>query len=141
LDTASWLVAFLAASDGGVDPDRLQKGLFLLSEAGVIPSDERYRYEPYLDGPAAPEVWGDLDALVDQGLVTLRAIPGSRWREFGLSIRGRREARAVQERIGPDAAGAVHDARVFVDSMRSYDLAAWMAARFPRFASRTAAGL
>jgi len=141
LERASWLVAFLAASDGGVDPDRLQKGLFLLSEAGVIPSEERYRYEPYLDGPAAFDVWSDLDALVEDGLVTLRAVAGSRWREFRLSLRGRNEARTVEERIGPDAAGAVSDARSFVDSMRSHDLTAWMAARFPRFAPRVAAGL
>ena len=140
MDRASWLVAFLAASDGGVDPDRLQKGLFLLSEAGVIPSGERYRYEPYLDGPAAFDVWGDLDVLVEDGLVTLRAVPGSRWREFRLSIRGLREATFIQERIGPDATGAVADARAFVDSMRSHDLSAWMVSRFPRFAPRVAAG-
>ncbi|MBI4261593.1 MAG: hypothetical protein HY658_13620 [Actinobacteria bacterium] len=117
MDRASWVVLFLASDDAGLDPERLQKGLFLLSEQGVIPEDQRYRFEPSLDGPVAPDAFGDLRALSDGDVVAVRAVSGSRWREYTVTPAGRREAGVLAERIGGRAVDRVRAVREYVSGM------------------------
>lgn len=140
MDRSSWLVVLLAVAEGGLDSDRLQKALFLLSQQGVIPETERYRFEPYRDGPAAFEVFADLDRLLDQGIVRLRSFPGSRWREFEITAQGRFEARVLQAAVSEKQLARVHTVRALVTETPYRGLVERVVSEYPQYraAPRTA---
>lgn len=80
------LLIFLALPTGegeGVppktDPVRIQKGLFLLSMEGGIPPAERYNFIPYNYGACSFDIYGDLDALVREGMLERIQGPWDPW--------------------------------------------------------------
>ncbi|MBA3382783.1 MAG: PadR family transcriptional regulator [Actinobacteria bacterium] len=100
-----WLL-ILAALKGpaaGLDPVRVQKGMFLLAMEGDLPAQERYEFEPYNYGPMSKEVYRDLDELVVEGLVERTQAPGQAWPRYRATERGRQTAQRLVDESGPDA--------------------------------------
>jgi uncharacterized protein YwgA len=100
-----WLLV-LAALKGpatGLDPVRLQKGMFLLAQEGGIPAEEAYGFEPYNYGPMSRELYRDLDALEAAGLVERVDVPGQSWHRYRASERGRASAQRLINEAGPNA--------------------------------------
>ena len=105
-----WLLVFIAcdeASDGeraeapGLDPVRLQKGMFLLAREGGLPVRQRYRFIPYNYGPMSRGVYRDVGLLADERLLAERPVPGYTWGRLVATERGRALAR---ELVAQDAA-------------------------------------
>jgi uncharacterized protein YwgA len=89
-----WLLVLCAyqGAPRGLDPVRIQKGMFLFSRSGTRPSAQHYDFRPYDYGPMSPQIYKDLDALVQVGLLEARAVPGKQWARYVATARGRRVA-------------------------------------------------
>jgi uncharacterized protein len=86
-----WLMLFIAfeGAPRGLDPVRLQKGLFLFAqEAQTVPSAERYVFRPYSYGPMSRDIYADLDDLVSDGLVERMPVEGQTWARYKPTLRG-----------------------------------------------------
>jgi uncharacterized protein YwgA len=94
-----WLLLFVGLDPGpdGLEPVRLQKGLFLLAREGGLPAAERYWLVPYNYGPMSPRVYRDVDALVRAGLVEQVPVPGYRWGRIRPTAAGRERVHALRE--------------------------------------------
>jgi len=102
-----WLL-LLVALDGdrkGLDPIRIQKGLFLFAQEGALPAAESYWFTPYNYGPMSPGVYGDVEVSVRSGLLERRTVDGQSWRRVRATAHGHERASGLQARAaGPDAA-------------------------------------
>ncbi|MGO9343405.1 MAG: hypothetical protein ACLP6E_12940 [Acidimicrobiales bacterium] len=70
-----------------LDPVRIQKGIFLLSERG--PAQGVYQFRPYNWGPFSPALYGDLDLLCRLGYLKTEQVPGRTWKRYSVTLRGR----------------------------------------------------
>lgn len=85
-----WLLVLCAyhGAPAGLDPVRLQKGMFLFARTAGVPRGQQYLFKPYDYGPMSPAIYSDLDELVRGGLVTRHAVPGKSWSRHVASQRG-----------------------------------------------------
>lgn len=95
-----WLALFVAleGAPDGLDPVRIQKGMFLFAMEGPAPQDEKYLFRPYDYGPMSPAIYEDLDVLVLQGLVDAESVPGKRWSVYRATEHGLRAGREALTR-------------------------------------------
>jgi uncharacterized protein len=115
---SDWLLV-LAALKGpaeGLDPIRLQKGMFLFAQEGEAPEVERYDFEPYNYGPMSRELYRDLDHLVDEGLLEATAVSGQTWQRYRATDAGRERAQRLFDEADP---ATVESARRLYDIKRS----------------------
>jgi uncharacterized protein YwgA len=130
----------LVAIDGaprGLDPVRLQKGMFLHAREGGVPPVERYWFVPYSYGPMSPALYGDLDALVRDGLVERRPVPGYSWSRYVATERGHAAASAL---AASAPAGPLHrlaEIKRRVAGLGFAALLSYVYARYPRYAARS----
>lgn len=89
-----WLLILCAyrGAPAGLDPVRIQKGMFLFSRSGAVPPSERYDFRPYDYGPMSAGIYSDLDALVAEGLLEPHAVSGKSWCRYSATERGRSTA-------------------------------------------------
>lgn len=67
-----WLLRFIAGTegyDGWVDRIRIMKGMFLFQAEAPRPPEIDYTFRPYDYGPFTPEIYRDLEALVEKSYV------------------------------------------------------------------------
>lgn len=78
---SDWLI-ILAAFDGapdGLDPVRVQQGLFLFSRCPGVPPSSKYAFEPGVYGPISDDLYEDLERLVNDRLLEAVPVKGARW--------------------------------------------------------------
>jgi hypothetical protein len=73
-----WLLVLCAyeGAPSGLDPVRLQKGMFLFARTGVVPVHEQYQFKPYDYGPMSSMIYRDLDELVTEGFLVRHSVAG-----------------------------------------------------------------
>ena len=95
-----WLL--LAIGDA-LQPIQIQKTMFKFAEESGAPEGETYEFVPYNWGPCSFEIYDDLGATREEGLV--EAVPSGRgWNSYRLTARGRSKAdsfRAEQQESNP----------------------------------------
>src|SRR4051812_43253500 len=95
------LLVFLRAGGGErVDPIRIQKALFILAKETPkdwLPTEARYRFEPYNYGPYSTDIYYDLERLERDGYVETSELPGRSWKYYSLSPEGNEAAHALVE--------------------------------------------
>lgn len=98
---ADWLLLFLALRDAeqALDPVRLQKGLFLLSQEGGIASQEAYEFEPYDYGPFSARIYRDLQDLLSSGWARDIPVQGYNWNRYAVTRTGIEQAQQVVDRF------------------------------------------
>ena len=141
MDKSDWLLLMIAAppAKDGLDPIRLQKGMFLFARESGIPPVERYWFVPYNYGPMSPALYRDIARLEREGLVERAQVPGQSWRRLLLTPAGRRAA----ARLRRQAAEAAEDYAMLrkikrnVARMTISELIRDVYDRYPYFASRT----
>jgi hypothetical protein len=76
-----WLILFAAfeGAPDGLDPVRLQQGLFLFSRCPGVPPSSKYAFEPVIYGPASNELDQDLYRLAGGRLLQPVPVRGMRW--------------------------------------------------------------
>jgi hypothetical protein len=140
-DRRDWLLLFLSPGvlgSGGadaVDPIRIQKGMFLLSQRG--PARDLYGFEPYNWGPFSPEIYRDLEQLRREHLVERQPVPGGTWSRWRATPEGENEARRVAERLAPDDVTWLASARSFVTSRSFKRLLRDIYAEYPEYATQS----
>jgi hypothetical protein len=139
---SDWLLLLIAArpSRAGLDPIRLQKGMFLLArEAGIAPR-ERYWFVPYNYGPMSPALYRDLERMESEGLIERNLVLDESWRRLTPTEAGTRRARTLRRRArraSPQAVSELSRIKKAIVSMTFSELIADVYRRYPYFAQRS----
>lgn len=143
MERNDWLTLFIAleGAPDGLDPVRLQKGLFLFAEeAESVPDEQRYEFRPYSYGPMSRDIYTDLDVLVASGLVEKVPVEGQSWSRYKPTFRGiEKSHRLMKEAMDkyPDDAKHLHDTKQSVAGMTFAALLEDVYARYPDFATKS----
>ena len=81
---SDWLLLFAACEGAadGLDPVRIQQGLFLFSRCPGVPARSKYVFEPGSYGPLSGELYADLDRLTEEGALESVPVRGKRWSRY-----------------------------------------------------------
>lgn len=142
MSPADWLLLLISArpSRRGLDPIRLQKGMFLLAREGGIAPRERYWFVPYNYGPMSPALYRDLEKLEAEGLVERTLVLDESWRQLTPTAEGMRRARALRRRArgrSPEAVAELSRIKRTIVQMTFSELIADVYRRYPYFARRS----
>jgi hypothetical protein len=79
-----WLLVFCAlkGAPDGLDPVRIQKGMFRFAQESGVPEDELYTFAPYHYGPMSRQLYADVDALEARGLIHGTPVEGYSWKRY-----------------------------------------------------------
>ena len=136
---SDWLLLLLTKSvlgvDGpeGLDPVRIQKGMFLTSMRG--PAKNLYTFRPYNWGPFSPAVYGDLDRLVDEGLVLREDVAGRNWQRYSPSPAGVEVAGEFAKSLGDVSLKWMGSCRRFLTERSFTQLLRDVYAAYPEYAT------
>jgi uncharacterized protein YwgA len=140
---SDWLLIFLAdpALQGvrprSLEPLRIQKGMFLLSMRGSGELADLYDFCAYDYGPFTPEIYRDLDALSQAGLVAEEAVAGRSWRTYRPTTEGVARAIRLAKGMAPEARQLVDQTYQFVTTHSFLALLRAIYAEFPEYAVNT----
>lgn len=143
MNRRDWLNLFVAleGAPDGLDPVRIQNGLFLFAMQADVPSAEKYRFKPYDYGPMSVAVYSDLDALVRDRLVSRKDVPGKRWgwyraTEAGLRA-GTRTVKLAQIEGHLSAAQTLHRIKRRVAELPFNELLPSVYKDYPKYATNS----
>lgn len=93
------LLLFIALDGApqGLDPIRLQKGMFLFAMDDASDADEVYDFVPYDFGPMSTQIYRDLNDLTERGLIAATPVEGQTWSRFSATEDGLVAARDLLE--------------------------------------------
>lgn len=137
-DRAAWLVLLLdrdaldASGPEELDPVRIQKGMFLLSQRG--PARALYSFRAHDWGPFSSAIYGDLDALTRQGYLDESAMPGRAWSTYRVTPSGHELAAGKASQIGDANVRWLRSAREFLTSRSFAQLLRDIYEEYPDFA-------
>jgi uncharacterized protein YwgA len=138
-----WLMLFISfeGAPRGLDPVRLQKGMFLFGqEVAEVPSDQKYAFRPYNYGPMSKAIYDDLDGLVADGLVETVPMEGQSWLRYRPTEHGVERGMQLLEAADPQARFAVqqlYDTKRAVAGMSFDALLEDGYERYPAFATNS----
>jgi uncharacterized protein len=122
-----------------LDPIRLMKGAFLVSQRGRSEWKELFHFEAYDYGPFDKAVYISRDALIAQGFLT--AASEGRYDSYSLSESGQERVKSLIAEIGEDDAEWFGSIGEFVTSKSFPQLLREIYAAFPDFAANSVAQL
>jgi hypothetical protein len=135
-----WLLLFVAfeGAPDGLDPVRLQQGLFLFSRRPGVPPRSKYVFEPGIYGPISDDVYDDLDRLADDGQFELVPVRGAHWslyKPIDVTFeRARRILRQAEDEDLADTARELFELKRYVSSVGFEDLLERVYGEHPEFA-------
>lgn len=137
-----WLLLLVAEArtSDGLDPVRIQKGLFLLAQEGDLLEGERYGFKAYNYGPMSVDVYRDLDVLLDTRHCRALPVPGYAWVRYRSTDRGGVRAAKVKRQVAeqsPTTLARLGDIEQILASKNFGDLLTHVYERYPRYASRS----
>jgi len=143
MDRRDWLLLFIAfeGAPQGLDPVRLQKGMFLFrQEADDVPDVQTYAFRPYNYGPMSTGIYEDLDSLVAEGFVKTTEVEGQSWSLYKPTGRGITRsqqllATALQEHR--EAANHLYTIKQIVAEMTFRALLEDVYDRYPDYAAKS----
>ncbi len=86
------LFVALDGAPSGLDPVRLQKGMFLDAQEG---DGEGYSFIPYNYGPMSAQIYSDLEDLVSEKLVEEVPVKGQSWSRYVATDKGLQHGREL----------------------------------------------
>lgn len=139
---SDWLLLLIAARPNrqGLDPIRLQKGMFLLAREGGIAARERYWFVPYNYGPMSPALYRDLERMEEEGLVERALVLDESWRRLTVTEAGMERARNLRRRArrrSPEGVTELSRIKRAIVRMTFAELIADVYRRYPYFARRS----
>jgi hypothetical protein len=128
------LVAVAAGADGRfrLDPIRLMKAAFIVSQRGPGSVRGLFSFEPYAYGPFDVAVYEARDVLVAKGLLT--ADKEGRYEKYSLSEEGLRQAEELRDAMGPDTFEWLNRVGAYVTSRSFSQLLREVYREFPEYA-------
>jgi uncharacterized protein len=137
---ADWvllLLGFRGVDGQGLDPVRVQKGMFLFAQESGAPSEECYEFEAYNYGPYSFALRNDLDRLVAEGLVAAEAVLGYTWKRYKLTAEGMRKAKKVNRKADRHVARKLFQIKQTVSGKSFNKLLREVYDEYPEFATRS----
>jgi DNA-binding PadR family transcriptional regulator len=137
-DRSTWLLLLLdrdalgASGPEELDPVRIQKGMFLLSERG--PRRGIYDFQAYDWGPFSSAIYADLASLTRQGYLAEERVPGRTWSTYRLTARGHDRASAAAGQVSKEATAWLRQAREFLTTRSFAELLREIYALYPDYA-------
>jgi uncharacterized protein YwgA len=134
------LLLFIALDGApeGLDPIRLQKGMFLFAEDEATRPDEAYDFVPYDYGPMSTQIYRDLDFLAEGGLIAATPVEGQTWSRYSATEKG---LTAAKEMLGEEpsqtAARLLYEIKTDVSSRTYQQVLEDVYDRYPEFASKS----
>jgi uncharacterized protein YwgA len=137
-----WLLLFIAfeGAPRGLDPVRLQKGMFLFAQETSVPAVEKYSFRPYNYGPMSRAIYDDLDALLGEGVIEQALVEGQSWSRYRATDAGVRRGHELLDRARveqPDAVGHLFETKQSVAAMTFDALLGDVYERYPEYASQS----
>jgi uncharacterized protein YwgA len=122
----------------GLDPVRLQKGMFLDAHESEVEEEGRYTFIPYNYGPMSTQIYTDLESLVSEGLVEEVPVQGQSWSRYVATEKGLESGRALLAKEPTDrAAQQLYRIKKDVASKTFKALLEDVYKRYPQFASKS----
>jgi hypothetical protein len=134
------LLLFIAldGASQGLDPIRLQKGMFLFAMDAASDPDEVYDFVPYDYGPMSTQIYRDLDSLTDSGLIRASPVEGQTWSRYSPTEDGLVAARDLLAQEPSEAAARrLYEIKTDVSSRTYQQVLEDVYDRFPEFASKS----
>ncbi|MEX0682300.1 MAG: hypothetical protein WD981_04695 [Gaiellaceae bacterium] len=134
-----WLLVYFALKGAprGLDPVRIQKGMFLFAQEGGVSDEETYDFGPYQYGPMSSELYADLDRLEAEGLIRGEPVPGYTWKRYTVTPGGMDVARHLLEDADGQAARRLFEIKHDVASKTFNALLRDVYTRYPKYATRS----
>jgi hypothetical protein len=136
------VLLLIASGAGGqfpLDPIRLMKGAFLVSQRGRAQWKGLFEFKPYAYGPFDKGVYATRDALVTSGL--LAASSDGRYEVYSLTESGRARVDEIVKQLGADDAAWFAQIGEYVTSVSFQTLLNQVYTAYPEFASNSVARL
>lgn len=134
------LLLFLAldGAPDGLDPIRLQKGMFLFARDPSSKDDEKYQFVPYNYGPMSAQIYKDLESFKESGLVKEIPIEGQSWARYVATEEGLTQARdLLAAESSEEAARRLHTIKHEVASKTFSALLDDVYDRYPEYAAKS----
>ncbi|MGN6815370.1 MAG: hypothetical protein ACTHK3_04715, partial [Solirubrobacterales bacterium] len=132
------LFVALDGAPQGLDPVRLQKGMFLDAQESDAADSEKYTFVPYSYGPMSRQIYSDLEQLVSAGLIAEKPVEGQAWSRYVPTEKG---LEAGRELLARDASRKVakdlHRIKKEVASKTFRALLEDVYERYPDYASKS----
>jgi uncharacterized protein YwgA len=135
-----WLLLYVAlkGAPNGLDPVRIQKGMFLFAQEAGVPEDETYDFGPYMYGPMSSQVYNDIEYLEAEGLIRGEPVPGYTWKRYAATPAGIDVARNLLEEDADAAASRkLFEIKQDVASKTFNALLKDVYTRYPDYATRS----
>jgi hypothetical protein len=140
VDRQDILLLIADGADGQfpLDPIRLMKGCFIVSEIGPAAWKDLFEFRPFDYGPFDPSVYRARDALVGKDLMV--ATPAGRYSQYSITPAGRARASEIAEGLEEShLAEWLRSIGHWVTSKSFTDLLREIYDRFPNYATRSIA--
>jgi uncharacterized protein YwgA len=134
------LLLFIAfdGAPQGLDPIRLQKGMFLFAMDDVSKATESYSFVPYNYGPMSAQIYRDLESLTERGLVESTPVKGQSWARYTATEDGLIVARDLLSQEPSDqAAQRLYTIKADVSSHSFTEVLEDVYDRYPQYASKS----
>lgn len=126
------LLVIAAAGDTGLTPVQIMKSLFIISQSGLsdLPSNF-YPFFAYNYGPFHPDVYRDVEALVNEGLVLEIREAGRNWSKYAIAPAGLRHAPNLKRQIAGEFFDYINAVVNWVKSLTFTQLLRAIYAKYP----------
>lgn len=132
------LFVALDGAPDGLDPVRLQKGMFLFAKDEAVDEDEKYQFVPYNYGPMSAQIYKDLEYLESKGLVEATPVEGQSWARYIATEDGLIQARDLLKREPSEApARRLHAIKQEVASKTFSAILDDVYDRYPEYAAKS----
>jgi DNA-binding PadR family transcriptional regulator len=134
------LLLFIALDGAplGLDPIRLQKGMFLFAMDDGTDPTEAYEFVPYNYGPMSAQIYRDLERLSKDDLVEAVTVEGQSWARYSATEQGLIAARdLLEQEPSQTAAQRLYEIKVDVASHSFEEVLEDVYDRYPEFASKS----
>lgn len=139
MTSRDWLLLYVALKGApqGLDPVRIQKGMFLFAQEADVPADEKYDFGPYHYGPMSSQIYTDVERLEADGLVRGEPLQGYTWKRYTASPAGIDVARNLLEDADAAASRKLFEIKQDVASKTFNALLRDVYERYPKYATRS----
>lgn len=134
------LLLFIALDGAprGLDPVRLQKGMFLDAQESDASASEKYSFVPYNYGPMSAQIYADLADLVAADLIEAVPVKGQSWSRYVATPKGLKEGQELLDsEPSPSIAQSLHRIKKDVASKTFKALLEDVYDRYPAFAEKS----
>ena len=133
-----WLLLYCATKPSqSLSPLQIQKGLFLFAMEAGAPEDERYEFTPYNYGPCSMEIYGDVRALADDGLLSESPAPATGYSLHSLTPKGVEAADRLKAGANPGLLQGLAKAKTFVTERYFQQLLRDVYSKYPTYAKNS----